>query len=177
MRKSWFLCAISLLLISSFALSAQKGKNNPAAALTFFGNPADRMQGINRILRDAGEKIMEQKRMLDDVVARVVANERRLGGGALSAADREKIRQENIAGFTEVEAIREKVARIQHEAGEQVYRIEQAAYQSMTADIAQKRVRLAQNPSEYWLELRKLLFSTSEQSALLPEGEVRAFYR
>jgi hypothetical protein len=183
-RGGYILLLACLLVLPGLALSAQDaqgakrgGNTNPSDKLTLFGNPGERMQIIGRLLREAGEKVMEQKRMLDDVVARIVANERRLKVSSLQAEEREKIRQENIANFREIETIRERVARIQSDTAQQVYTIEQTFHQNMTTDIARKRTRIAQSPAEYWLEIRKLLFSPSEQSSLLPESEARTFYR
>ena len=177
------LCAalLGLLLIPGFTLSAQRNqeereKTSPEK-MSFLGNPAAHMQNIHRILRETSGKIMEQRRILDNVVARIVANERRLSAGTLSAADRDKIRQENIASFKEIETIRERIANIRHESAQQVYRIEQANYQTMIADIARSRVRLAQSPAEYWLGIQKLLLSPSELGVLMPEGEARNFYK
>jgi len=161
-----------LLMLPVLALFAQDTKK-PSDTLTFFGNPGERMQSINRILREAGEKVMEQKRQLDSVVEKIVAGERRLKNESLQAEEREKICQENINFFKEIETIRERIARIQNESSQQIFRLEQTFHMNMTADIARKRARLAQNPAEYWLEIRKLLFSNSEQNTLLTENEAR----
>jgi hypothetical protein len=175
---------LCLLLVPALTLSAQRnraeqGERERASPemMSFLGNPAEHMQSIHRILRETGEKIMEQRRALDNVVARVVANERRLNASNVSAADRERIRQENIASFREIETIRERIANIRHESAQQIFRIEQANYQAMIAGIARSRARITQNPAEYWLGTQKLLLSPSEQSVLLPEAEARAFYR
>jgi hypothetical protein len=162
-----------LLVLPEITLSAQQASPD---TMTLFGNPAERMQSISRILRETGEKIMEQKRMLDDVLTRIIANERRVTTN-ISAEEREKIRRENIASFKEIEAIRERVAQIQYESGEKVWRIEQAFYQSLTADIALRKNQLSQSAVEYWLRARKLLFTPSEQGAMLPENEVRNLYK
>jgi len=173
--KRAIICLIlcCLLILPGIILSAQQTSPD---TMTLFGNPAERMQSIGRILRETGEKIMEQKRMLDDVLTRIVANERRVTAN-ISADEREKIRRENIANFKEIEAIRERVAQIQYESGQQVYRIEQAFYQSLIADITLRKNLLNQGAAEYWLRARKLLFTPSEQGAMLPENEVRNLYK
>ncbi|MDR2733814.1 MAG: hypothetical protein LBC99_04105 [Spirochaetota bacterium] len=163
-----------LLALPVLRLSAQAERSPDT--MTLFGNPAERMQSIRNLLRETGEKIMEQKRMLDDVLTRIVANERRITAN-LSAEEREKIRRENIANFKEIEAIRERVAQIQYESGQAVYRIEQAFYQSLVADIALRKSQLNQSAVEYWLRARKLLFTPSEQNSMLPDNEVRNLYK
>jgi hypothetical protein len=172
--KRAIICCIfcCLLVLPGITLSAQASPDT----MTLFGNPAERIQSINRILRETGEKIMEQKRMLDDVLTRIIANERRVTAN-ISAEEREKIRRENIANFREIEAIRDRVAQIQYESGQQVFRIEQAFYQSLIADIALRKNQLNQSAAEYWLRARRLLFTPSEQGAMLPENEVRNLYK
>lgn len=162
-----------LLVLPGLTLSAQQASPD---TMTLFGSPAERMQNIGRILRETNEKIMEQKRMLDDVLTRIIANERRVTAN-LPAEEREKIRRDNIANFREIEAIRERVAQIQYETGQQVFRIEQAFYQSLVADIALRKNQLNQGAAEYWLRARKLLFTPSEQGSMLPENEVRNLYK
>jgi len=171
-RATLYIILCCMLVLPGLRLLAQASPD----AMTLFGSPAERMKSISSILREASEKITEQKRMLDDVLIRIIANERRVTA-SISAEEREKIRRENIASFKEIEAIRERAAQIQYEAGQQVFRIEQAFYQALIADIALRKTQLNQGAAEYWLRARKLLFTPSEQGAMLPENEVRNLYK
>ena len=145
--------------------------------LSLLGNPRARMQKINQLLREAGEKVMEQKRMLDDAVGRIVANERKMAASSLSTSERQKLRLANITAFREIEIIRDRIARIQFNTAQEVYQIEQSAYHAMMADIAQKNAQIGTDPLVYWLAVRKLLMTPSELSSNLSENDLKAIYR
>jgi len=168
----------SLLVVLALPVSAQQ-RDVPANAeeLTLLGNPKERMQKINRLLREAGERVLEQKRMLDDAVARIIANERKMAASSLSGEERQKLRTANIAAFREIEIIRERIARIQFDTAQEVYQIEQTAYHSMINDIAQKNAQIGTDPLAYWLAVRRMLLSPSELSSNLSENDLKAIYR
>lgn len=172
--------AILFLLPIMAILPLHAGERDvPAIAeeLSLLGNPRERMQKINRLLREAGEKVMEQKRMLDDAVARIIANERKMAASTLSTDERLRLRTANVAAFREIEIIRERIARIQFDTAQEVYQIEQTAYQSMINDISQKNTQIEADPLAYWLTVRRLLMTPSELSSNLSENDLKAIYR
>lgn len=174
-RTIAFLLVLTMVIIPLHA--GKQEASTSAEELSLLGNPRERMQKINRLLREAGEKVMEQKRMLDDTVARIITNERKIATSTLSTSERLKLRAANIAAFHEIETIRERIARIQFDTAHAVYQLEQAAYQSMINDISQKNAEININPLAYWLTMRRLLMTPSELSSNLSENDLNSIYR
>ena len=142
---------------------------------TFLGNPRYKYRKIRSILKDAQQKILNQRGFLNDYISEIIRNENSIA----ATSDEQKIHsliRINITLFRKIERIRIRIARIQLDAQQKVLRIERQSYISIIGSAKRQHRRIHRNPSAYWLWRRKHLLNRSELKDSLPNNLIRKYY-